>query len=574
MMSVHGDFEEEVRKATEAALGRIGAAGAEYRIERPSAGNADLAVPCFQMSKSLRKAPNAIAEEMAAATEPSGMIASVDALNGYLNFTIDSDVLMRRTIDEILESDECYGGHRSNGIKVNVEHTSTNPTGPIHVGRARNPIIGDTLARAMRLRGYDVTTEYYVNDVGKQVVILTWGVNNIPPEDVEKADREKADHALVAFYRAANRMMESDPEVQEEIADLLRRFEAGDSKVISDVRETAQRMLDGLKETLERINVELAVYTWESRFIADGTAKSVVEQLTASDYAGKEEDGACYLDLKDFGIQGKNTKFTFTRSDGTTLYTTRDLAYHLDKFKRADRVIDVLGEDQKLGSKQLCSALEILGCERKPEALFYSFVSLPEGKMSTRKGVVVYLDDLIDEAVARAYEEIRSRRTDLSEERMREIASTIGVGAIRYNIVRVQPEKQLVFKWEDALNFDGNSGPFLQYSHTRACSMLRKAGEFKASSDASKLTDEYEVALIKVLSRFGSVIEEAAEEGKVHMIPAYGHEVASAFNQFYASVPVLSSDDERDERLTLVLCTRIVLRNVLTCLGMGAPEEM
>ena len=573
-MSVHGDFEEEVRKATEAALGRIGAAGAEYRIERPSAGNADLAVPCFQMSKSLRKAPNAIAEEMAAATEPSGMIASVDALNGYLNFTIDSDVLMRRTIDEILESDECYGGHRSNGIKVNVEHTSTNPTGPIHVGRARNPIIGDTLARAMRLRGYDVTTEYYVNDVGKQVVILTWGVNNIPPEDVEKADREKADHALVAFYRAANRMMESDPEVQEEIADLLRRFEAGDSKVISDVRETAQRMLDGLKETLERINVELDVYTWESRFIADGTAKSVVEQLTASDYAGKEEDGACYLDLKDFGIQGKNTKFTFTRSDGTTLYTTRDLAYHLDKFKRADRVIDVLGEDQKLGSKQLCSALEILGCERKPEALFYSFVSLPEGKMSTRKGVVVYLDDLIDEAVARAYEEIRSRRTDLSEERMREIASTIGVGAIRYNIVRVQPEKQLVFKWEDALNFDGNSGPFLQYSHTRACSMLRKAGEFKASANSSKLTDEYEIALIKVLSRFGSVIEEAAEEGRVHMIPAYGHEVASAFNQFYASVPVLSSDDERDERLTLVLCTRIVLRNVLTCLGMGAPEEM
>ncbi len=573
-MSVHDDFEKEVRGATEAALGKIGAAGAEYRIEIPSAGNADLAVPCFQMSKSMRKAPKAIAEELAAAIEPAGMIASIDALNGYLNFTMDPEILTRRTIDEILESGSCYGGHGKNGIRVNVEHTSTNPTGPIHVGRARNPIIGDTLARAMKLRGYDVTTEYYVNDVGKQVVILTWGVNNIPPEDVEKADREKADHALVAYYRAANRMMESDPEVQEKIADLLRRFEAGDSKVISEVRKTAQRMLDGLKETLESINVGLDVYTWESRFIADGTARSVVEQLTASDYAGKEDDGACYLDLKDFGIQGKNTKFTFTRADGTTLYTTRDLAYHLDKFKRADRVIDVLGEDQKLGSKQLCSALEILGCERKPEALFYSFVSLPEGKMSTRKGVVVYLDDLIDEAVTRAYEEIRSRRTDLSEERMREIASTIGVGAIRYNIVRVQPEKQMIFKWEDALNFDGNSGPFLQYAYTRTCSMLRKAGEFEPSADPSKLTDEYETALVKVLSRFGSVIEEAAEEGRVHMIPAYGHEVASTFNQFYASVPVLSSDRERNERLTLVMCTRIVLRNVLTCLGMGAPEEM
>jgi arginyl-tRNA synthetase len=157
---------------------------------------------------------------------------------------------------------------------------------------------------------------------------------------------------------------------------------------------------------------------------------------------------------------------------------------------------------------------------------------------------------------------------------MREIASTIGAGAIRYNIVRVQPEKQMIFKWEDALNFDGNSGPFLQYAYTRTCSMLRKAGEFEPSADPSKLTDEYETALVKVLSRFGSVIEEAAEEGRVHMIPAYGHEVASTFNQFYASVPVLSSDRERNERLTLVMCTRIVLRNVLTCLGMGAPEEM
>lgn len=573
-MSLHDDFEKEVRNATETALESIGAAGAEYRIERPSAGNADLAVPCFQMSKALKKAPKDIAEELAAAIEPAGMMISAEALNGYLNFTMDPRILMRRTLDEILESGDRYGGHGSNGIRVNVEHTSTNPTGPIHVGRARNPIIGDTLARAMRLSGYDVTTEYYVNDVGKQVVILTWGVNNIPPEDVEEADREKTDHALVAFYRAANRMMESDPEVQEKIADLLRRFEAGDNGVISEVRETAQRMINGLKETLDKINVELDVYTWESKYIADGTAKNVVKQLRESKYAGREDDGACYLDLKDFGIKGKNTKFTFTRTDGTTLYTTRDLAYHLDKFRRAERVIDVLGEDQKLGSQQLCSALEILGCDRKPEALFYSFVSLPEGKMSTRKGIVVYLDDLIDEAVSRAYEEIRSRRTDLSEERMTEIASTIGVGAIRYNIVRVQPEKQMVFKWEDALNFDGNSGPFLQYSHTRACSMLKKAGEFKPSTDPSKLTDEYEVALVKALSRFSSVIDEVTEYGRVHMIPAYGHEVASAFNQFYASVPVLSSDDERNERLTLVMCTRIVLHNVLTCLGMGAPEEM
>ena len=580
-MSVMDSFRSEVENAVKAALEGIGA-DVQFEVEVPSTDAADLAVPCFLMSKALRKAPKDIAEELASKIQPSGMIASVSALNGYLNFRMDGVKLINGTLNDVLSMGDRYGSHPDKGIRVNVEHTSTNPTGPIHVGRARNPIIGDTLARCISMCGYDTSTEYYVNDVGKQVVILTWGVNNLSKEAVEEDirkrgaedDRDKTDHKLVAYYRLANRMMEEDPAVQEQIGSMLRKFEAGDAEVISTVRKTAEVMLNGLKETLANIGVILDTYTWESKFIADGSARDIVEKLKTSKYAGHEDDGACYVDLKDFGVQGKNTKFTFTRADGTTLYTTRDLAYHMDKFRRADRIIDVLGEDQKLGSKQLCSALEILGCDKQPEAMFYSFVSLPEGKMSTRKGVVVYLDDLIDEAVSRAYDEIKSRRSDMSEEKMREIARIVGVGAIRYNIVRVQPEKQLVFKWNEALNFDGNSGPFLQYSHARACSMLRKAGEFKEVVDASKLTDEYEIKLVKVISKFGSIIESAGELRRIHMLPAYGHELASAFNQFYASVPVLNSDDERDARITLVKCAKIVLRNVLTCLGMGAPEEM
>lgn len=344
-------------------------------------------------------------------------------------------------------------------------------------------------------------------------------------------------------------------------------------------------MMEGLKESLSGINVELDRYTWESDFIADGSAASVVSELKKSEYAGQTEDGAWFVDMAEFGINGKNTKFTFTRSDGTTLYTTRDLAYHLNKFSRSDRVIDVLGEDQKLGSKQLRIALKMIGCDREPEPMFYSFVSLPEGKMSTRKGVVVYLDDLIDEAVERAYGEIKKRRTEdsedgpqnlrgMSEEKMRETARIIGVGAVRYNVIRVQPEKQFTFKWEEALNFDGNSGPYLQYVHARASSILRRTGEFEFDTDPSKLTDEYEIKLVKVLSRFGNVIKEAGEQKRVNVLPAYGHEVASAFNQFYVSVPVLKSGDRMNARLTLVYCTKTVLANVLDCLGMGAPEEM
>ncbi len=580
-MSVMDRFRTEVDGAVRSALSKMGV-DSEFSIEIPSTDAADLAVPCFLMSKALKRAPKDIAEELASNIEPSGLISDVSALNGYLNFKMDGVKLTEGTLKDVLEMKDRYGSLPNKGVKVIVEHTSTNPTGPIHVGRARNPIIGDTLARILDMCGYDVSTEYYVNDVGKQVVVLTWGVNNLTKEQVEKEiedrgmqdDRDKIDHKLVAYYRLANKMMEEDPAVQEEIGSMLRKFEAGDEEVISTVRKTAEIMLNGLKETLANIDVVLDTYTWESKFIADGSARKYVEELKQSKYAGVEDDGACYLELKDFGIQGKNTRFTFTRADGTTLYTTRDIAYHQDKFKRADKLIDVLGEDQKLGNKQLCCALEILGQTRKLDAMFYSFVSLPEGKMSTRKGVVVYLDDLIDEAVSRAYDEIRSRRDDMPEDRMREIAKIIGVGAIRYNIVRVQPEKQLVFKWEEALSFDGNSGPFLQYSYARACSMLRKAGDFEEVVDPSLLTDPFELSLIKTISKFESVIEQAGENRRIHILPAYGHELASAFNQFYASVPVLNSKAEKGARLTLVKCSKIVLKNVLDCLGLGAPEEM
>lgn len=580
-MSVMDRFRTEVDGAVRSALSKMGV-DSEFSIEIPSTDAADLAVPCFLMSKALKRAPKDIAEELASNIEPSGLISDVSALNGYLNFKMDGVKLTEGTLKDVLEMKDRYGSLPNKGVKVIVEHTSTNPTGPIHVGRARNPIIGDTLARILDMCGYDVSTEYYVNDVGKQVVILTWGVNNLTKEQVEREiedrgmqdDRDKIDHKLVAYYRLANKMMEEDPAVQEEIGSMLRKFEAGDEEVISTVRKTAEIMLNGLKETLANIDVVLDTYTWESKFIADGSARKYVDELKQSKYAGVEDDGACYLELKDFGIQGKNTRFTFTRADGTTLYTTRDIAYHQDKFKRADKLIDVLGEDQKLGNKQLCCALEILGQTRKLDAMFYSFVSLPEGKMSTRKGVVVYLDDLIDEAVSRAYDEIRSRRDDMPEDRMREIAKIIGVGAIRYNIVRVQPEKQLVFKWEEALSFDGNSGPFLQYSYARACSMLRKAGDFEEVVDPSLLTDPFELSLIKTISKFESVIEQAGENRRIHLLPAYGHELASAFNQFYASVPVLNSKAEKDARLTLVKCSKIVLKNVLDCLGLGAPEEM
>lgn len=581
-MIVMEKFVAECEDAVVKALAAMGAPS-DLKLVKEFPETADLAIPCFTFAKPLKMAPVAIAEKIASEIKaPCGLIAGVTPLNGYLNFTVDTTALVTDLLTEVAEQGDSFGKGKPTGIRVNVEHTSTNPTGPVHVGRARNPIIGDTLARCLRMRGHDVTTEYYVNDVGKQVVMMSWGVANVTPEEVQKEieetekadDRDKVDHRLVYNYRVATKKIHEVPEMEAEIASLLERFEAGDQEVIDYVKKVAETMLGGINETLASMNVTLDRYTWESKFIANGAAKEIVSKLQNTPYSGKTDDGASYVDLKDFGIHGKNTKFTFTRSDGTTLYTTRDLAYHMDKFSRADRVIDVLGEDQKLGSQQLCSALQIMGVDRKPEALFYAFVSLPEGRMSTRKGVVVYLDDLIDEAVDRAYAEIQKRRSDLSEEQMQAIARAVGVGAVRYNIVRVGSDKQLVFKWEDALSFDGNSGPYLQYVHARACSILRKAGKFKPCTDGSKLTDEYEIKLAKALARFEAVLKDIDETKRVNMMPAYGHEVAAIFNQFYAAVPVLQANDAREARLTLVEATRVVLKNVLWCLGIESPEEM
>lgn len=565
-------FREEVEQKVRETLLSLGVE-VDFEIEIPPEGIADFAVPCFPLAKVMKRSPVDIAEDLATKIGRSDLISEVWNERGYLNFKVNEDLLTEITLKEILDSRDGYGRGDARDQTILLEHSSVNPTGPIHVGRARNPLIGDTLARCLRFCGYPVTTEYYVNDVGKQVVLLTWGLENLSEDEVRKPESGKEDHRLVVFYQKANELMESDPKVGEEIADILRRFEGGDVEVIGRVRRTAMRMLEGITQSLQRVGVELDSFAWESQFILDGSARQVVERLKASEYS-EEEEGACYLDLGKFGVHGHDTRWFFTRNDGTTLYTTRDLAYHLDKFSRADHLINVLGEDQKLGMQQLASALTIISEKRKPENVFYSFVSLPEGRMSTRKGRAVNLDDLIEEAEERALEEVKKRRTDLSEERMVEISKSIGSGAIRYNIVRVQAEKQMVFRWEDALNFEGNSAPFLQYSHARACSILRKAGDYSTVVDPAMLTDPYERRLIRVISRFPSVMMECGEKRRIHLLPSYGQEVASSFNQFYAYVPVLRSGEKREARISLVEATMWVLKNTLNTLGIVAPEEM
>jgi len=542
----------------------------------PESSMGDFAFPCFNLAPIAKKSPKDIATDIVGKIEKSKWIKSVEAKNGYVNFFIDDIRLASSTLESIIDEKDHYGHLDKKHKKVIIEHTSANPNGPLHVGRARNPIIGDTLVRIFKAAGYDVESQFYLDDMGKQVAILAWGINNIDPKKIPKSDYKKSDHKNVGFYQLASKLMEDDEKVVEEIGEIVKKSESGDTNVMELVHKAYSPVLKGIMESLGRINVGIETFIPESNFVKDKSVDFVVEKLKKSKYCN-EENGAFYLDLEPFGIQGRNTKFFFTRGDGTTLYATRDIAYHLWKAKRADLLINVLGEDHKLESKQVEIALNLVEAKLVPKVIFYAFVSLPGGKMSTRRGRVVYLDELIDESVERAYEEVRKRRgSDLSEKKMKEIAEIVGIGALRFNIIKVQPEKDIVFKWEEALNFEGNSAPFIQYAHARACSILAKKEDKLENVNSLLLKHGSEINLLKKLSAYHMVIDEACKDCKPHIITTYLFDTASIFNQFYRDCPVIPEKnvEMRKARLALVDAVRIVLKNGLSLLGISAPEEM
>ncbi|MEA3201351.1 MAG: arginyl-tRNA synthetase [Thermoplasmata archaeon] len=573
-----GSFRDEAVFLLEEALHSLrqdeARAGARAALAPAPAGKGDFTYAVFPLAKAMRQAPAAIAQQVAAAIPASPRLA-VKAEGPYVNFSAAPEALARATLESVRTLGVRYGTHAATGERVIVEHTSANPNGPFHVGRARNPIVGDTTARVLRAAGAEVTTEYYVNDMGKQVAILNWGLKNLKPADVTPSDRDKVDHQHVGYYQKANDLQEKDPQVAAQIGASLHKFEAGDRGTAQAFREAVTLVLTGMRESLARMNVTMDRYSWESEYVFNGATSEVVEKLKKVPIAHQDETGSWYLDLAAYGIAGRSSRWTFLRKDGTSLYTTRDLAYHQDKFRRADRCVNVLGEDHKLTMQQLDIALDLLGVARHPEVLWISFVSLPEGKMSTRRNRVVFIDDLMDEAVARAREEVEKRRPEIAEEEKARIAEVVGIGALRFNIVRVQSEKSITFRWEDALSFEGDSAPFVMYAHARAHSILAKAGSV-GFADASLLRHESERALVTAIARFPGQIRTAAAELRPHAMAGHAVELAGAFNAFYRDCPVMLADNPplRDARLALVEAARQALHNALGILGIVAPESM
>jgi len=539
------------------------AAGVENPPLTDGGTHADFATSiAFERAKELRRSPVQIAEEIAASmvNDPSLQGIRIETKGPYINFHTGPDFL-RSSVEAALQPG--YGTLPPKNDRVVLEHTSANPNGPLHVGHIRNTIIGDTLARLFRKAGYRVEVQYYVNDMGRQIAIVAWGFSHL---DNSRKEGEKGDHHVARIYIAANRELERDPGIIAEVDLLMQQVERGDPQTASLFRNAVSECLEGFRVTLSRLSVRHDRFIWESDFIRNGDTGRLLARIKRMDEC--HEDGRLWLDLSKEGFE---KEYVLRRSDGTSVYAARDLAYHIWKGRNFDRMIDVLGADHKLIGAQLIATLKLIG-ERAPEIVHFEFVSLPEGSMSTRAGKFISADELIEEVTKRAYEEVDSRRDDLDDEKKQEIARSVAIAAIRYDIVKISPEKSTVFNWKEALDFERQSGPYIQYAHARACSILGKAGSF---DPAYEFTMESEIALAKHIAKFPYVVSNSVRDLKPHLVATYARELADLFNVFYQFEPVLKSTGmTRQSRLTLVQATKNTLEGTLGTLGIDALVTM
>ncbi|MDP2906982.1 MAG: arginine--tRNA ligase [Nanoarchaeota archaeon] len=553
-------FEEEIKKILKQATGLE-----EINLEIPPDQKfGDFAFPCFQLSKKLKKNPAEIAQELSTKIKPNNYLNEVKAVGPYLNIFVNKEKLAGIVIKKVMQEKEKYGSSNTGkGQKTLVEHSSINPNAEPHVGRTRNALIGDSIVKILKFQGYKVETHFFVNDVGKQIAMLVLAARG-------KALSFKK---LLALYVEFNNRLKEKPELEKEVFETLYNLEKGDNKIKKEFEKVVKICIKGQKELLEELGIKFDFFDYESQYLWSKRTNELLEKLLKIPECFKDSDGRVVINQEEFKNEMRSPYLVITRSDGTSLYALRDIAYTIDKMKKAPgRNILVLGEDQKLYFKQLSSALKLLGY-KSPEAVHYSFVLLETGKMSTRKGEVVLLSDFMNEAVSKAESEVKKRG---NIKNVKQTAKMIGYGALKYSILRVSPEKNVTFNWDVALSFEGETAPYIQYAHARCTSILKKAKiKMDKNIDFSLLKTNEEQALIKEISSFPDVVLEATNLLKPHVIATYLYSLSKTFSEFYHVCPCIIDDKKlSNTRLSLVLSTKQVLKTGLSLLGVESPDRM
>jgi len=578
-----------LRKITTAAQKAFGQDPDQLEIgfpPHPQMGH--FAVGCFPLSKQIRKSPAEIAAKIVAHIEPDDIITKAGAAGPYINLTINEDWLFGDVCSHIITGDAQYGSSDTGqGHRAMVEYLAPNTNKPLHLGHLRNGALGMAVANMYETTGYWVVKANLVNDRGVHICksMLAWQRwgNQATPE----SEGIKGDHFVGKYYVRYAREAEKNENLDKEIQHMLQKWEAGDPETVDLWKMMNGWVYAGFAETYRRFGLQFDVFYYESDTYKLG--KDVIVQGLAKKVFVPDERGntVFFLPEEAFGRDknGELKRVTVLRSDETALYITQDIGTAILKITdhNLDYSIYVVGSEQEYHFKCLFAILEALGYEwaRNCYHLSYGMVYLPEGKMKSREGIIVDADVLIDEMIKLAESEIRQRDPDgrLSADEVKNRAEKIGVGAIKFYLLRVRPTQSINFDPAESISFDGFTGPYCQYAYARICGILEKAGTHKITSedpDFSLLGNSEEVLLLQKLIQFPEEVKSAVLDLNPSKVAAHIFNTAKAFSQFYNKHPVLQADSEQliAARLALIKATAVVLKNGLNLLGIEVLENM
>ena len=532
-----------------------------------------------QKGINVRQRATDIADLIASTLRLPSAFEKVEAVNGYINLYYDSAVFAKRVIDEILDEGDRFGSGQPTEKKIMVEYSQPNTHKAFHVGHLRNMVLGSAIGEILEFSGNDVVRANYIGDIGLHVIKWLWNYLNFHSGEVPPLEGKT--RWMGGLYAEAAKKIDDNPEYEAQVREIFKLWDEKDPKIVALWKKTRQWSLEAFNEVYELLGIGFDKVYFESELEEPG--KEIVEQLINDGIAQDERpEGAVIVDLdKIFGTEEKYRVIVILRSDGTSLYPTKDLPLAIMKFAEfdLDRSIYVIDVRQSLYMKQIFKILDLMGNEWAKDCyhLAYEIVNLPGNvTIASREGTVVLLEDLIFEAEKRAFKIVEDKNAELDEKIKKDIAKKVAIGAIKYSLLSRDNTKVITFDWEAAMDVNGQTAPYIQYAAVRANSILRRVQfSLPESKNIRYKLSKDEVELIDLLGRFSQEVQRAAKDLRPLLIANYSFEVARAFSNFYSKCPVLSADDKtKGFRLRLVAGTKQVIINSLNLLGIKVPEVM
>lgn len=535
----------------------------------PSYEMGDYAFPAFRLAKEFRKSPNLIAQELADKFSNEEIFEKVESAGAYVNFFIDKERLVKTVFDAIIDKGDDYGSSNiGKGKIVIVEFSSPNIAKPFHIGHIRTTVIGNSLYKIYKFLGFNAIAINHLGDYGTQFGMLIFAYKKWGNKEIIEKDPI---NELLKLYVRFNSEADENPELREEARYWFKELEDGNKEAVDLWKWIREISLKEFERVYNMLNIKFDSYAGES-FYSDKMDR-VVQELEDKGLL-KESDGAYIVDLEPYGMPPALIK----KSDGSTLYTTRDITAAIYRKEKYDfyKNLYVVASQQNLHFKSWIKVIELMGYEWANDCVHIPFgmVSLEDGTLSTRKGRVVFLEDVLNTAVDKTLEIIEERNPDLANKE--KVAKQVGIGAVVFQELFNQRIKDYVFSWDRTLSFEGETGPYVQYTHARCNSLLEK-GKFNIDNkvDYSLLKTDDEINIIRLLYNFNRVVIDSMEKNEPYFITRHIVEIAKSFNKFYNSTPIIVENEElKKARLLLVYGTKTVIKTGLGLLGIEAPQKM